>query len=191
MSDDGQHEHDDEHDDERDDERDGHTDAQSWIVLRASAARWVWVLIGSLAFALFGGAMLASARTGVVAKGIGVVLLVLFGFCAVVALREMRAPGSLTVSRDEIMMVSRGRLTSFAMADCGPFRTWRNPSRGTTHVVFDYSADGDTELARTNRQLMGGSRSLHEGYGVSTESLVDLLNQARTAGSGDRENETN
>ncbi|MCU1365682.1 MAG: hypothetical protein JWN39_1321 [Ilumatobacteraceae bacterium] len=158
------------------------------IVLRASAARWVWTLIGSLAFALFGGAMILSELTGAVAKGIGVVLFVLFGLCALVALREMRAPGSLTISRDDMNIVSRGRLTTFALADCSRFWTWRNPSRGSTHVVFDYAGDPDTELTRTNRKLMGGSRSLHESYGVSTESLVDLLNQARTAGlSGDRD----
>ena len=163
-------------------------DRDEQIVLRASAARWVWVLIGSLAFAMFGGAMSLGERTGAVAKGIGVVLLVLFGFCTIVALREMRAPGSLTITRHEMNIVSRGRLTTFALADCGRFSIWRNPSRGSTHVVFDYSADPDTDLNRANRRLMGGSRSLHESYGVSAESLVDLLNQARSAGrSADRQ----
>lgn len=161
-------------------------DCDGLIVLRASAGRWVWTLIGSLAFAMFGGAMILSEHTGAVAKGIGVVLLALFGFCAVVALREMRAPGSLMLSRHQMNIVSRGRLTTFALAECSRFSTWRNPSRGSTHVVFDYAGDPDTEVSRTNRRLMGGSRSLHESYGVSTESLVDLLNEARTAGlSGD------
>jgi hypothetical protein len=160
-------------------------DTPDQIILRASAGKWVWVLIGSLVFAMFGGGIALSAKTGVVAKGLGWFLVVLFGLCVVVALRELRAPGSLTISRRAIEVISRGRLTSFALADCSRFSAWRNPSRGNVVVVFDYSADGDTDLARMNRQLMGGSRSLMDGYGLSTESLVDLLNQARAAGLSD------
>jgi hypothetical protein len=151
------------------------------IALRASASKWVWVLIGSLVFATFGGGLIVGERTGGVAKGIGWILVVMFGFCAFTALRQVVAPGSLLVSRSSIDVVSQRRHTSFAVADCGPFMVWRNPSHGSTMVVFDYAADGDTELAVQNRQLMGGSRSLPGNYGVSAQDLADLLNDVRGA----------
>jgi hypothetical protein len=156
-------------------------DAGDRIVLRSSVAKWVWVLIGSLVFATFGGGMAFGERTGVVAAGIGWVLIALFGFCAFTALRQVVAPGSLLVSRTSIDVVSPRRHTSFAVADCGPFLVWRNPSHGTTMVVFDYARDGDSELARQNRHLMGGSRSLPGNYGVSAQDLADLLNDVRAA----------
>ena len=174
------------HDDHLDhDDHDGDHDHGA-IVLRASGAKWVWVLIGSLAFALFGAALALSVQTGVFAKGIGWVLLLMFGFCAVVSVRELRAPGSLAITKHEIDIIRRGRLTTFALADCGPFSAWRSPSKGTIMVVFDYVPDGDTDLARMNRQLMGGSRALIDAYGVSTDQLVELLNQARAAGLAER-----
>ena len=156
-------------------------DAGDRIVLRSSAASWVWVLIGSLVFATFGGGMAFGERTGAVAKGIGWALIALFGFCAFTALRQVVAPGSLLVSRTSIDIVGPRRHTSFAIADCGPFLVWRNPSRGTTMVVFDYAQDGETELARQNRALMGGSRSLPGNYGVSAQDLAALLNDVRNA----------
>ncbi len=162
-------------------------DEHDGIVLRASTTKWMWVLIGSVAIAMFGGSLALSQLTGVIAKALGWMLVASFGFCAFVAVRELRAPGSLWISSESIEVHSRGRLTTYALAHCSRFTTWRNPSKGTTIVVFDYSLDGDTDLARMNRQLMGGSRCLIEPYGVPTESLVDLLNQARTAGSDEPE----
>jgi hypothetical protein len=156
------------------------------VVLRASAARWVWILIGSMVFFAFGGGMALSERTGAAAKGIGWCLVVVFGFCAVVALRQLVSPGSLTISRTTIDMIRHGRLTTFELADCGRFTTWRNPSRGTTTVVFDHLPDPDTEVTRTNRTVMGGSRSLPDSYGLSAQALADLLNEARAAGAADR-----
>lgn len=160
---------------------DDENDAGDRIVLRTSAAKWVWVLIGSLVFATFGGGMAFGERTGVVAKGIGWGLIALFGFCAFTALRQFVAQGSLLVSRTSIDIVSSRRHTSFAVADCGPFLVWRNPTQGSTMVVFDYARDDDSELNRQNRHLMGGSRSLPGNYGVSTQNLADLLNDVRTA----------
>lgn len=155
------------------------------IVLRASGGRWVWILIGSMAFVAFGGGMALSARTGGVAKGIGWFIIVLFGFCAAVALRQLVSPGSMTISRTSIDVIRHGRLTTFALADCGPFTTWRNPSRGTTCVVFDHFPDPDTEVTHTNRAVMGGSRSLPDSYGLPAQGLADLLNEARAAGAAE------
>ena len=173
------------------DEASEHSDEQGpdeidRVVLRASAARWVWILIGSMVFLAFGGGMALSARTGAAAKGIGWFIVVVFGFCAVVALRQLVSPGSLTISRTSIDMIRHGRLTTFDLADCGRFTTWRNPSRGTTTVVFDHVPDPDTEVTRTNRAVMGGSRSLPDSYGLSPQTLADLLNEARAAGAADR-----
>lgn len=154
-------------------------DAADRIVLRASAMRWVWTLIGSMVFATLGAGMALGEGTGVVARGIGWLLIGLFGFCGLVSLRQILNPGSLVVSRDGIDMIHRGRLATFSMNDCGRFTTWLNPSRGTTSVVFDYALDGDTELNRTNRRLMGGSRSFSDSYGLPAEVLAKLLNDAR------------
>lgn len=159
-------------DDDDDDDR---------IVLRSSASSWVWVLIGSLVFATFGAGMALGERTGTVAKGIGWVLIGLFGFCAFTALRQIVAPGALLVSRTSIDVVSSRRHASFAVAECGAFTVWRNPSRGSTMVVFDYAPDGATPLAEENRRLMGGSRSLPGNFGVSPQDLAELLNGVRTA----------
>ena len=155
------------------------------VVLRASAARWVWILIGSMVFLAFGGGMAFSDRTGAAAKGIGWFLVAVFGFCAVVALRQLVSPGSLTISRTSIDMIRHGRLTTFELAGCSRFTTWRNPTRGVTTVVFDYRPDPDTETNRTNREIMGGSRSLPDSYGLSAQALADLLNDARAAGAAD------
>jgi energy-coupling factor transporter transmembrane protein EcfT len=149
------------------------------IVLRESATRWVWVLVGSVAFAALGAALALAAHAGVVAIIIGVLMVLLFGFCAVVAVRQLLNPGWLVVSGTAIEVVHRGRTTTFAYKDCGPFTTWRNPSRGTVSVVFDYAPDGDSEINRTNRRLMGGSRSLFDNYGMSPEALAKLLNDVR------------
>lgn len=151
-------------------------------MLRASAGKWVWVLIGALVFATFGAGLALSARTGTVAKVLGWGVVALFGFCVVIAIREMRAPGSLTISTQSIDVINRGRLSSFALADCSSFSAWRNPSTGNTMVVFDHAPDADTDVTRRNRDVMGGSRALVGEYGVSAHVLVDLLNQARAAG---------
>ena len=152
------------------------------VVLRASAAKWVWILIGSMVFLAFGAGMAFSDQTGTAAKAIGWFLVVLFGFCAVVALRQLVSPGSLTISRTTIDMIRNGRLTTFELADCSRFTTWRNPSRGVTTIVFDHLPDPDTDVTRTNREVMGGSRSLPDSYGLSAQALADLLNEARAAG---------
>jgi len=152
------------------------------VVLRASAAKWVWILIGSMVFLAFGAGMAFSDRTGAAAKAIGWFLVVMFGFCAVIALRQLVSPGSLTITSTTVDMIRNGRLTSFELVDCSRFTTWRNPSRGVTTVVFDYLPDPDTEVTRTNREVMGGSRSLPDSYGLSAQALADLLNEARAAG---------
>ncbi len=149
------------------------------IALRASSMRWVWVLIGSMAFTTFGVALALGARTGIVANVIGGLLAIGFGYAAIVAIRQLLNPGALVVTGDAIEMLHRGRLTTFALADCGPFLTWRNPSSGTISVVFDYRPDEDNDTNRTNRRVMGGSRSLFENYGVSTDALADILNGVR------------
>jgi len=150
------------------------------LVLRASAMRWVWVIIASMVFVALGAAMALGESTSGVAQLIGWLLVVAFGFCAFVAVRQMVNPGSLVVSRTTIDMLHRGRLASFDFSDCGPFTTWRNPSRGQVYVVFDHRPDGDSELNRTNRRLMGGSRLLSDNYGMSAETLADLLEGVRT-----------
>jgi hypothetical protein len=155
--------------------------ASDRIVLRASATRWMWSLIGSMVIITFGAGMGLGARTGVVGRGLGWFLVALFGFCAVVALRGVLDPGSLVISRSEIDMVRRGRLTTFALADCGRFKTWLNPNRGSAMVVFDYAPDGDSELHRANRRLMGGSRALSDSYGLSADALAKMLNDVRRA----------
>jgi hypothetical protein len=149
------------------------------LMLRESPTRWVWVLVGSVAFAALGAALAVAAQAGVVAIVIGSLMVVLFGFCAVVAVRQLLNPGWLAITGTAIDVVHHGRTTTFALKDCGPFSTWRNPSRGTVSVVFDYAPDGDTEINRTNRRLMGGSRSLFDNYGMSPEDLADLLNDVR------------
>ena len=161
------------------DDADEGDDRADRIVLRASAFRWVWVLIGSMAFVAFGVALALGAETSGVAQVIGWILVLLFVFCAVVALRQMIDPGSLVISRTTIDMLRRGRLTSFEFADCGEFTTWRNPSRGTTFVVFDHLPDGDTEIHRANRHAMGGTRLFIDNYGMSPDALADLLNSVR------------
>lgn len=151
------------------------------IVLQASAQKWIWVLIGSLVIVTFGVGMALGASTSGVAKGIGIVAAVFFGFCAFVALRQILAPGSLTITHTSIAIISSGRLTSFELADCGPFSAWRDPSRGTVRVVFDHHPDDDTPVTRMNRQLTGSSRSLPETYGASAEELATLLEGVRLA----------
>jgi len=161
------------------DDSEDRSDEVDHIVLRASAVRWLWTLVGSAVFVAFGAGIALGARTGAVAKGIGWVLIVVFGSCALVALRQLTSPGSLTINPTSLDVIRHGRLTTFELAECGPFSTWRNPSRGTTMVVFDYRLDPDTELNRTNRAVMGGSRSLPDSYGLSASALAGLLNEAR------------
>ena len=169
--------------DEPDDDHEGDHEfaAPDHLVLRASTTRWVWVLIGSMVFVTIGGGMAFGVTTGVVAHAFGACTAVLFGFCAIVAIRQILNPGSLVISRDAIQMIRRGHVTIFGVKDCGRFTTWRNPSRGTVSVVFDYAPDGDTELNRTNRRLMGGSRSISDNYGLTPEALAHLLNEVRDA----------
>jgi hypothetical protein len=154
-------------------------DAPDCIVLRASSGKWVWVLIGSLVFLTFGAGLALGARTGAIAKGLGVVLIVMFGWCAVIALRQLMTPGALVITRLGFQVIGRGRVRSFAFAECGRFSVWRNPSRGSTMVVFDHVDDVD-DLARMNRQLMGASRSLSESYGLPSQALADLLDDVRS-----------
>lgn len=154
-------------------------DAPACIVLRASSGKWVWVLIGSLVFLTFGAGLALGARTGAIAKGLGIVLIVMFGWCAVIALRQLMTPGALVITRLGFQVIGRGRVRSFAFADCGRFSVWRNPSRGSTMVVFDHVDDID-DLARMNRQLMGASRSLPESYGLPSQALADLLDDVRS-----------
>ena len=149
------------------------------IVLRASAIKWVWVFIGSMVFVTLAAGVALRAEAPLFAQTAGGAIALLFGFCAFVAVRQFLNPGSLVISRVAIDMIRRGRMTSFAFHDCGRFTTWLNPSRGNSMVVFDYRPDADTELHRTNRLLMGGSRSLTDNYGMSPESLAELLNQIR------------
>ncbi|MCU1392281.1 MAG: hypothetical protein JWM34_709 [Ilumatobacteraceae bacterium] len=162
-------------------------DDEEGVVLRASSSRWVWSLIGSLVFLTFGAALTFSVHTGAVAKIIGGIIFATFAFCAFVAVRELAAPGSLVVTRTSVDMLTMRRHTSFALTDCSEFTTWRNPSRGTTSVVFDYAPDGDTELARENRRLMGGSRSIPDTFGVPAADLARLLNEAWAASRRDAE----
>ncbi|HRE01683.1 MAG TPA: hypothetical protein PLV68_10310 [Ilumatobacteraceae bacterium] len=150
------------------------------IALRANATKWVWVTLGSLVFVLAGGVMVLSETTGGVAKALGWVLVLLFGMCLVVALRQMINPGALIIGSDSIETLARRRLTTYELRQCGPFGTWRNPSRNSWHVVFDYRQDSDDDpIHRANRQLMGGSRVLFEHYGVPAEELAEMLERAR------------
>ncbi|MEO6125340.1 MAG: hypothetical protein ABIR32_16675 [Ilumatobacteraceae bacterium] len=149
------------------------------IVLRASALRWVWVLIGSMVFVALGAGIALGAKTGIVAQVIGGTIAVVFGFCAVVGVRQMLQPGSLAVGRSSIDMIRRGRLTTYEFVDCGRFTVWRNSSRGSSFVVFDYTPDGDTELHRANRQMMGGTRLFTDNYGISADDLATMLNDVR------------
>lgn len=176
MHDEGHRE---EHGEEHDEAHDEEHNAGDHIVLRASAMRWVWVLIGSMVFVTLGVGMALGAETGVGGKVIGWLIALPFGFCAIVGLRQIVQPGSLAVGRTTIDMIRRGRLTTFELAACGRFSVWRNPSRGSSFVVFDYTLDGDTELHRANRQLMGGSRLLTDNYGMSADDLATLLNDVR------------
>ena len=166
-------------DDESRREFDDGADAPDSIVLRASSGKWVWVLIGSLVFLTFGAGLALGAQTGAIAKGLGVVLIVMFGGCALVALRQLTTPGALVITRLGFQVIGRGRVRLFAFADCGRLSVWRNPSRGSTMVVFDHVDDVD-DLARMNRQLMGASRSLPDSYGLSTKALADLLEDVRS-----------
>jgi hypothetical protein len=149
------------------------------IVLRANSGKWVLILLGSLAFVLLGGAMALGAATSGLAKAIGGVLVVLFGFCAVTALRQILVPAVLVIGPEAFELIGRGRHTTFPFDECGRFMTWRNPSNAQTLVVFDFAGDGDTELARQNRALTGGSRSLPANYGVTADELARLLNDLR------------
>lgn len=144
-----------------DDEPDG-------IVLRASAQRWIWVLIGSFVFVALGAGIALGNRVGAVATVIGAVVVILFGICAVVALRQILSPGSLLITRTSIVVSAGGRLTTFEMADCGPFTAWRDPSRGNVMVVFEHLPTG-------------ASRSLPETYGVPPQELADLLESIRAS----------
>jgi len=160
---------------------DGEDDGTELIVLRASAARWLWVLIGSMVLVTFGAGLGFSARAGIIGNVIGAIIAVVFGYCAVVALRQILDPGSLAIERLAFSVNRRRSSTKFAFADCSRFTTWRNPSRGGTWVVFDYAPDDDTPVHRANRHLMGGSRAINENYGVTPEDLAELLNKIRNA----------
>ena len=138
------------------------------ILLRASAQRWIWVLIGSVVFVALGGGIALGNRVGTVATVIGAFIAILFGACAVVALRQILSPGSLLITRTSIVVSAAGRLTTFELADCGPFTAWRNPSRGNVMVVFEHLPTG-------------ASRSLSETYGVPPQELADLLESIRTS----------
>jgi hypothetical protein len=151
------------------------------IILRAGSGKWLWILLGSLVFVLFGAATALGRHTGTPAKIIGGLVIVLFAFCAVTALRQILVPDSLIITSEAVEIVGRRRHTRYAMADCGRFFTWRNPNSARTIVVFDYAPDDDTELGRQNRALTGASRSIPGGYGIAADDLARLLNQARTA----------
>lgn len=154
-------------DQDPDPERDA-GDVPDRILLRASAQRWIWVLIGSVVFVALGAGVALGNRVGAVATVIGAMVAVLFGACAVVALRQMLSPGSLLITRTSITLSAAGRLSTFELADCGPFTAWRNPSRGNVMVLFDHVPTG-------------ASRSLPETYGVPPQELADLLESIRTS----------
>jgi hypothetical protein len=141
----------------------------------------MWPLIGSIVFVLIGAAMVLGETTHWLGKSIGAALVVVFGGCGIVAGREIVAPGALIISRRELQVMNLRRHTTFDLADCGHFAPWDNPGRGASVVVFDYARDGDSDLARENRHLMGGSRALPDNYGLRPEDLADLLNDARAA----------
>ena len=144
-------------------------DVPDRILLRASVQRWIWVLIGSFFFVALGGGVALGKRVGVVANVIGVVIVLLFGACAAVALRQIVSPGSLLITRTSIVVSAGRRFTTFDFADCGPFSAWSNPSRGNVIVVFDHLPTG-------------ASRSLPESYGVAPQELAELLESVRVAG---------
>jgi hypothetical protein len=139
------------------------------ILLRASSQRWIWVLIGSFVFVALGAGIALGNRVGAVATVIGGLIAVLFGACAVIALRQILTPGSLLITKTSMVVSAGGRLRTFDFADCGPFTAWRNPSRGNVIVVFDHLPTA-------------ASRSLPETYGVPAQELADLLESIRASG---------
>lgn len=138
------------------------------ILLRASALRWIWVLIGSFVFVALGAGIALGNRVGAVATVIGAFIALLVGACAIVALRQILSPGSLLITRTSFVVSAAGRLTTFELSDCGPFTAWRNPSRGNVMVVFEHLPSG-------------AERSLPETYGVPPQELADLLESIRTS----------
>ena len=138
------------------------------ILLRASSQRWIWVLIGSAVFVALGAGIALGNRVGIIATVIGAAMAILFGVCAAIALRQILSPGSLLITKTEIVVSAGGRLTTYQLAECGPFTAWRNPSRGNVIVTFEH-------------RPAGASRSLPETYGVSASELADLLESIRTA----------
>lgn len=143
--------------------------------LKASWRKWLGVGAIGLVFSVVSVAMIRDERWAGW-------LVLLFGVaCGLIGVWQLVSPSRLVIRSSTVEAVGPGRNHQiYDLRRCGEFRVWRIPRGWNRFVVFDYEGnEPHSMLERTNRRLTDATASLPDTYGMSAQSLADLLNRHR------------
>jgi hypothetical protein len=150
------------------------------LLLHPRRARWLLLLVASLAFTVAGAAMIRSGETR------GWFMVAVFALGALVA-GAMLLPGSayLRLTPDGFEMRSLYRHVRVRWADVSWFRAGRIGLNKM--VLFDYapSYTRSAQARAVASALTGAEAALPDTYGHSAEALVALLNDWRARATRD------
>jgi uncharacterized membrane protein YhaH (DUF805 family) len=146
------------------------------IVVRATRARAIWLVIGSAIFVAIG-IFLWSPTDSAVAR---LFCIGFFGLCGIIGLGILIAPPRLEIGPSGLTQTALWRTNKFAWTDVHNFRP---TIIGLTNKVvgFDYltTRQKGAALRGLNTALAGVQGSLQPGWEIAPQALANLLNDAR------------
>ena len=157
------------------------TDDHSVIVLRASKAKAILLLLVCAAFAVGGGFMIADGQG---AKGWFVALLFGLGV-AVFAVQLIPGAAYLEITPHGFVLCSLFRRSPlFPWRDVSSFTVARLPPHGKKMVMCSPQSDASKALGKAFHAMFGASGGLPDTYGMKAEALADLMNTRRSSAIG-------